>query len=217
MKFFIDSADTKAIAELLDAGVVDGITTNPSLIAKTGRDYFTVLRELAAMTAVPISAEVLATDFDSMIKEGITISKICPHIVVKIPTTWDGLRACSYLTNKEIKTNMTLCFSATQALMVAKAGATYVSPFIGRLDDIAADGLNLIDDIVQIFNNYPNLKTEVLVASVRSVNQVLSVARMGADIATLPPKLLKEMMNHPLTDKGIEIFLNDWKSTGQSI
>lgn len=217
MKFFIDSADTKAISDLIDSGLVDGITTNPTLIAKTGRDYFTVIKELAEMTEVPISAEIISTDFDSMIKEGIKISRLCSNIVVKIPTTWDGLRACKYLTDKEIKTNMTLCFSATQALMVAKVGATYVSPFVGRLDDIAADGLNLIDDIVQIFNNYPHLNTEILVASIRSVNQVLSAARIGADIATLPPKLLKEMINHPLTDKGIEIFLNDWKSTGQSI
>jgi len=217
MKFFIDSADTKSIAELLDSGMVDGITTNPSLIAKTGRDYFTVIKELAELTSVPISAEIIATDYDSMIKEGLKISQLCSNIVVKIPSTWDGLRACNYLANKAIKTNLTLCFSATQALMVAKAGATYVSPFIGRLDDIAANGLQLIEDIVQVFDNYSYLETEILVASVRSVNQVLSVAKMGADIATIPPKLVKEMMTHPLTDKGIEIFLNDWKSTGQTI
>lgn len=217
MKFFIDSADINDVRELIDTGLVDGITTNPSLIAKTGRDYFTVIRELSELTSAPISAEVISTDFDSIIKEAIKINKLCSNIVVKIPITWDGLRACNYLANKDIKTNMTLCFSATQALMVAKAGATYVSPFIGRLDDIAADGLNLIDDIVQIFDNYADIKTEVLVASIRSVNQVVSIAKMGANIATLPPKILKEMVAHPLTCKGIEIFLNDWKNTGQSI
>ncbi len=217
MKFFIDSADVDAIRELGDAGFVDGVTTNPSLIAKSGRDVTQVIGEICALTPGPVSAEVTALDTDTMIAEGRELGKIATNVAIKVPLTWDGLRACRALSTQGVMVNVTLCFSATQALMAARAGAAFISPFIGRLDDIGLDGMELISDIRDIYDNYDAIATEILAASIRSVNHVRDAALAGADIATIPPDVVKKLIAHPLTDKGLAAFLADWKKSGQSI
>ena len=217
MKFFVDTADVDAIRDLADTGLVDGVTTNPSLIAKSGRDFVEVVKEICEIVDGPISAEVTATAYDEMVAEGRKLAKIHENITVKVPLTRDGLKTCKSLSEEGTMVNVTLCFSANQALLAAKAGATFISPFVGRLDDIAMDGMQLISDIVEVYDNYPALSTEVLVASVRSPMHVLEAARMGADVCTLPPDVLLALFNHPLTDKGLEAFLADWQKTGQTI
>lgn len=217
MKFFVDTADVAEIRDLAATGLVDGVTTNPSLVAKTGRDFFEVLEEICDIVKGPISAEVAATDYESMMAEGKALSKIADHIAIKVPLTPDGLKACKALSSDGIMVNVTLCFSAAQAILAAKAGASFVSPFVGRLDDIGVDGLALIADIVEIYGAYPGFTTEVLVASVRHPMHVVDSAKMGAHVATVPPSVLRTMFNHPLTDKGLAAFLADWEKTGQSI
>ena len=217
MKFFVDTANIDEISELSEMGVVDGVTTNPSLIYKSGRDFKEVIKEIARIVSGPISAEVTSLDKNEMIDQGLELSKIANNIVIKVPLTEHGLIACKNLSKKSIKVNVTLCFSSSQALIAAKMGATYISPFIGRLDDISNEGLNLIEEIITIYNNYPDrLSTEVLVASIRSPLQVSQVAQMGADVATIPPKIIKQMIKHPLTDIGLNSFMEDWKKTGQT-
>ena len=217
MKFFIDTANIDEISELSEMGVVDGVTTNPSLIYKSGRDFKEVIKEIARIVSGPISAEVTSLDKNEMIDQGLELSKIANNIVIKVPLTEHGLIACKNLSKKSIKVNVTLCFSSSQALIAAKMGATYISPFIGRLDDISNEGLNLIEEIITIYSNYPDrLSTEVLVASIRSPLQVAQVAQMGADVATIPPKIIKQMIKHPLTDIGLNSFMEDWKKTGQT-
>lgn len=216
MKFFVDTAEIDAIAELNDLGMVDGVTTNPSLILKSGRDILEVTKEICDLVEGPVSAEVVATEADAMIAEGRKLAEIAPNITVKLPLTWDGLKACKVLTGEGKMVNVTLCFSANQALLAAKAGATFISPFIGRLDDINLDGMDLIADIRTIYDNY-GFETEILAASIRSVNHVLESARIGADVMTAPPDVIKKLASHPLTDKGLEQFLSDWAKTGQNI
>ena len=216
MKFFVDSADVAAIRELNETGLVDGVTTNPSLVAKTGRRFLDVVAEIAGMIEGPVSAEVTATDHATMLQEGRKLAKIASNIAVKVPLTMDGLKTCKALTDEGALVNVTLCFSANQALLAAKAGATFISPFVGRLDDIGQDGMQLISDIVEIYDNYA-FETEVLVASIRHPVHVLQAAKIGADVATLPPDVLKKLADHPLTDKGLKAFLDDWQKTGQSI
>ena len=217
MKFFVDTANIDEISELSEMGVVDGVTTNPSLIYKSGRDFKEVIKEIARIVSGPISAEVTSLDKNEMIDQGLELSKIANNIVIKVPLTEHGLIACKNLSKKSIKVNVTLCFSSSQALIAAKMGATYISPFIGRLDDISNEGLNLIEEIITIYSNYPDrLSTEVLVASIRSPLQVAQVAQMGADVATIPPKIIKQMIKHPLTDIGLSSFMEDWKKTGQT-
>ena len=217
MKFFVDTADTKEIAELAATGLLDGVTTNPSLIAKSGRRIQEVIAEICAVVPGPVSAEVAATDYDGMIREARVLRAIAHNVTVKLPLTPAGLRACRTLTDEGVMTNVTLCFSAGQALLAAKAGATFVSPFVGRLDDIGHDGMALIGDIVAIYRNYPALRTEVLVASVRGPLHVIAAARLGAHVATLPSAVLRSLYQHPLTDKGLAGFLADWAKTGQTI
>ena len=217
MKFFVDTANIEEIIELSEMGVVDGVTTNPSLIYKSGRDFKEVIKEIARIVSGPISAEVTSLDKNEMIDQGLELSKIANNIVIKVPLTEHGLIACKNLSKKSIKVNVTLCFSSSQALIAAKMGATYISPFIGRLDDISNEGLSLIEEIITIYSNYPDrLNTEVLVASIRSPLQVAQVAQMGADVATIPPKIIKQMIKHPLTDIGLNSFMEDWKKTGQT-
>jgi len=217
LKFFIDTADVSEIKELSQTGLLDGVTTNPSLIKKSGRKIDEVIKEICNIVPGPVSAEVAATNYEDMLKEAIVLKKIAKNVTIKLPLTWEGLKACKSLRNEGILVNVTLCFSANQALLAAKAGATFISPFVGRLDDISINGMNLISEICQIYSNYPNLNTEVLVASIRSPNHVLEAAKMGADVVTLPPNVLKQLISHPLTDKGLKAFLDDWKQTGQSI
>ena len=217
MKFFVDTADVKEIQELAATGLLDGVTTNPSLIAKSGRPILDVIKEICAIVAGPVSAEVTATDHKAMLEEGHKLARLAGNVCVKVPLTVDGLKTCKVLSSDGIPVNVTLCFSAAQALLAAKAGATFISPFVGRLDDICQDGMELIADIVQIYDNYPALKTEVLVASVRHPIHVTAAAKMGAHVATVPPNVLRQMFNHPLTDKGLAAFLADWAKTGQSI
>ncbi|MBR0669918.1 fructose-6-phosphate aldolase [Neoroseomonas soli] len=217
MKFFVDTAEVAEIRSLAEAGLVDGVTTNPSLVAKSGRDFKEVIAEICAITPGPVSAEVTATDAAGMIAEGKVLRTIAPNVAVKVPLTEAGLVACRTLANEGAMVNVTLCFSPAQALLAAKAGATFISPFVGRLDDISTDGMRLIADIVQIYRNYPNLKTEVLVASVRHPIHLIEAAKMGAHVATLPPNVIRMLLKHPLTDRGLEAFLADWKKTGQSI
>src|ERR671922_387839 len=221
MKFFLDSADLGEIRRALDAGLIDGITTNPSLLAKAAgatHDPKDVLADICRVVPGPISAEVIAREQDAMMREGRELARIADNIVVKVPLTEEGLHACRRFRVEDIRVNVTLCFSPAQALLAAKAGATYISPFVGRLDDVAHDGMQLIRDIVQIYRAYPNtLKTEVLVASVRHPIHIIEAAKMGADVATMPPNVLKQMFNHPLTDKGLAAFLADWAKTGQKI
>lgn len=217
MKFFVDTADVAEIRELAETGLLDGVTTNPSLVAKANRDFKTIIAEICAVVPGPVSAEVAALDAEGMIREGRILAKIAANVAVKVPLTWDGLKACRTLTGEGTMVNVTLCFSATQALLAAKAGATFVSPFIGRLDDIGLDGMQLIQEIKAIYDNYPDLTTDILAASIRTVNHVKDAAMVGADVATVPPSILKALVKHPLTDKGIEQFMADWKKTGQKI
>ena len=216
MKLFLDTADINEITDLNKTGMVDGITTNPSLIAKSGRNIIQTIEEICGIVSGPVSAEVTATDYDGMMREGARLAEIASNVTVKLPLTEDGLRACASLSEDNIMVNVTLCFSAAQALLAAKAGASFISPFVGRLDDIGADGMNLISEIAEIYANY-DYSTEILVASVRGVQHVVDAALIGADVATIPPKIMSQMYKHPLTDKGLADFLSDWKSTGQSI
>ncbi len=217
MKFFVDTADVAEIADLAATGLLDGVTTNPSLVAKAGRDFKTIIKEICAIVPGPVSAEVAALDYDGMISEGRTLAKIAKNVTVKLPLTWEGLKACKTLTAEGTMVNVTLCFSANQALLAAKAGATFISPFVGRLDDQGIDGMELISDIRTIYDNYASLTTEILAASIRTVNHVKDAALIGADVVTVPPAILKALVKHPLTDKGIEQFMADWKKTGQKI
>ncbi|XDA97489.1 fructose-6-phosphate aldolase [Sulfitobacter sp. LCG007] len=216
MKFFVDTAEIDAIRELNDLGMVDGVTTNPSLIMKSGRDIREVTKEICDLVDGPVSAETVALDSDGMISEGRKLAEIAPNITVKVPLTWDGLKACKVLSGEGKMVNVTLCFSANQALLAAKAGATFISPFIGRLDDIHIDGMELIQDIRTIYDNY-GFETQILAASIRSVNHVQEAALIGADVMTAPPEVIRKLAGHPLTDKGLEQFLADWKKTGQTI
>lgn len=217
MKFFIDTADIAEIRELAATGLVDGVTTNPSLVAKSGRDFMEVLAEICDTVDGPVSAEVTATDAPSMIKEGEKLAAVADNVAIKVPLTLDGLKACRHFSDKGTLVNVTLCFSAAQAILAAKAGAAFVSPFVGRLDDIGQDGLQLIEDIVTIYDNYPQFNTEVLVASIRNPMHIVDSAKMGAHVSTIPPSVMKQLVKHPLTDKGLEAFLNDWAKTGQKI
>jgi len=217
LKFFIDTADVTEIKELAKNGLLDGVTTNPSLIKKSGRNINEVIKEICDIVPGPVSAEVTATKYNEMLKEAEILKSLAKNVTIKVPLTWDGLKACKTLRNEEVLVNVTLCFSANQALLAAKAGASFISPFVGRLDDIGVDGMNLISDICQIYSNYPNLNTEVLVASIRSPQHVLEAAKLGADVVTLPPNVLKQLITHPLTENGLQAFLDDWKDTGQSI
>ena len=218
MKFFVDTADVDEIAELVDSGLLDGVTTNPSLVAKTGRDFFQVLEEICALVPGPVSAEVAATEADGMLAEAERLIKVADNVVIKVPLTWEVLKACRALSNDGVGVNVTLCFSAAQAILAAKAGASYVSPFVGRLDDIGHDGMALISDIRQIYDNYVgSLNTQILVASIRHPMHVVEAAKIGAEVVTVPPKILRQLVNHTLTDKGLAAFLADWEKTGQSI
>ena len=216
MKFFVDTADIAAIRELNDLGMVDGVTTNPSLILKAGRDIAEVTREICELVAGPVSAEVVAADAEGMIREGKHLAQIAGNITVKVPLTWDGLKACRALSDEGHMVNVTLCFSAAQAILAAKAGATFISPFIGRLDDIHLDGMDLIADIREIYDNY-GFETQILAASIRTVNHIVDAAKIGADVITAPPSVITSMANHILTDKGLAQFDADWKQTGQKI
>ncbi len=217
MKFFVDTADIDDIKEMAESGLIDGVTTNPSLIAKTGRDFKTVIKDICALTDGPVSAEVAAIESEQMVVEGRILANIADNVTVKVPLTWDGLLACRALSGDGIMVNVTLCFSANQALLAAKAGASFVSPFIGRLDDLGQDGMELISDIRMIYDNYPALETQILAASIRGANHVRLSALAGADVATVPPQVIKGLVKHPLTDKGLDAFLKDWAATGQSI
>ena len=216
MKFFVDTADVAAIKELNDLGMVDGVTTNPSLILKSGRDILEVTKEICSFVSGPVSAEVVAMTAPEMITEGRKLAGIAPNIAVKVPLTWDGLKACKVLTDEGRMVNVTLCFSVAQALLAAKAGATFISPFVGRLDDINLDGIELIGDIRQVYDNY-GFKTQVLAASIRTVNHAAQCALIGADVMTAPPAVIKAMASHVLTDKGLDQFAKDWAKTGQKI
>ena len=216
MKFFVDTAEIKDIKELYDTGLLDGVTTNPSLIAKSGRDFKEVVKEICSIVPGPVSAEVASLEYDGMIAEGTVLAALADNVVVKLPLTLNGLKATKTFKERGIKTNVTLCFSANQALLAAKCGATYISPFLGRLDDINLDGVELIENIRVIYDNYA-FDTEILAASIRSPNHVTQVALAGADVATIPPAVIRKLADHPLTNAGIDGFLKDWKATGQSI
>jgi transaldolase len=216
MKFFVDTADVKEIQELNDLGLLDGVTTNPSLIMKSGGKILDVTKQICDIVKGPVSAEVTATDYEGMMKQAKVLAAIADNIAIKVPLTFDGLKACKALREQGRMVNVTLCFSATQALLAAKAGASFISPFIGRIDDMAADGMEVISEIRTIYDNY-DFKTEILAASIRTVNHVKQAAMIGADVATVPPATLKALVKHPLTDKGLEAFLADWKKTGQEI
>ncbi|WP_416907842.1 MAG: fructose-6-phosphate aldolase [Polymorphobacter sp.] len=216
MKFFVDTADVGEIASLAETGLLDGVTTNPSLIAKSGRNFLEVVREIAEIVKGPVSAEVVAMDAPTMLREAEVLRKLARNICIKLPLTMEGLKACKALSDEGVMTNVTLCFSANQALLAAKAGATFVSPFIGRLDDISQDGMELIADIRLIYDNY-DFKTEILAASVRHPVHVLAAAKIGADVATMPPAVIRALAGHPLTDKGLAGFAADWEKTGQTI
>ncbi len=216
MKFFVDTAEIDEIRELQATGLLDGVTTNPSLVAKSGRDFKEVIAEICDVVDGPVSAEVAATDYDGMVAEGNVLRKIAENVAIKVPLTVDGLKACKYFRDHDTMVNVTLCFSANQALLAAKVGATFISPFIGRLDDINLPGMDLIADIRTIYDNYA-FTTEILAASIRSANHVSEAALAGADVATIPASVIRKMYDHPLTDKGLAAFVKDWKSTGQSI
>lgn len=217
MKFFVDTADINEIKAMAATGLLDGVTTNPSLVAKSGHaSFLDLIAEICDVVKGPVSAEVAATDYDTMIKEANKIKKIAKNVAVKVPLTMDGLRVCKELSDGGTMVNVTLCFSANQALLAAKAGASFISPFVGRLDDIGEDGMQMISDVVDIYRNY-DFKTEVLVASIRNPYHILESARLGADVITAPPSVIKQLFNHPLTDKGLAAFVEDWKKTGQSI
>ncbi len=217
MKFFVDTADVDEIRDLAATGLLDGVTTNPSLVMKAGRPFRDIIKEICAIVDGPVSAEVTALEADAMVSEGRSLGEIADNVTIKVPLTWDGLKACRTLTGDGFMVNVTLCFSANQALLAAKAGATFVSPFIGRLDDINLDGMELINEIRAIYDNYEALETEILAASIRSANHVKEAALAGADVATVPPSVLRQIVKHPLTDKGLEQFMADWKKTGQTI
>ncbi len=217
MKFFIDTADLDEIRDLAATGLLDGVTTNPSLIARSGRDFLETIREICTVVPGDVSAEVTATDSRAMVREGRKLATLSDNVVVKVPLTMDGLKACRIFREENVKVNVTLCFSAAQALLAAKAGASYVSPFVGRLDDIGTNGMQLIADIVEIYANYPEIRTEVLVASIRNPVHLVESARMGAHVATLPPSVLRQLFVHPLTERGLAAFLADWEKTGQAI
>jgi len=217
MKFFVDTADIKEIRELAETGLLDGVTTNPTLVAKSGRDFLEVLKEICEVVTGPVSAEVVAVEAVKMIEEGRKLMEIADNITVKLPLTYDGIKACKILSDEGAMVNVTLCFSAAQAILAAKAGAAFISPFVGRLDDVGTDGMQLISDICQIYANYPDFQTEVLVASIRHPIHVIESAKLGADVITAPPSVIKQLFNHPLTDKGLATFLDDWKKTGQKI
>ena len=217
MKFFLDTAIIADIRELAATGLVDGVTTNPSLVAKSGRNFIEVVREICSVVSGPVSAETTATDHPTMLAEGRKLAKIAKNIAVKVPLTPDGLKTCKVLRAEGTMVNVTLCFSAPQALLAAKAGASFISPFVGRLDDIGESGMVLVRDIVEIYRQYPNFKTEVLVASIRHPMHVLEAAKLGAHVGTMPPAIMRQLFAHPLTDKGLAAFLADWKKTGQSI
>ena len=216
MRFFVDTADIAAIRELHELGMVDGVTTNPSLILKSGRDILEVTKEICDLVPGPVSAEVVAEKADDMIREGKKLASLAPNVTVKVPLTWDGLKACKALSDDGHMVNVTLCFTSAQAILAAKAGATFISPFIGRLDDIGLDGMELIADIRNIYDNY-GYETNLLAASIRSVNHIIECARIGADVITAPPAVIKAMANHVLTDKGLDQFNADWAKTGQKI
>lgn len=216
MQFFVDTAEIADIRKLYDMGLLDGVTTNPSLVAKSGRDFKEVIKEICSIVPGPVSAEVAATEFDAMMAEGKVLAKLADNVVVKVPLTIDGLKACKRLGAEGIKTNVTLCFSPNQALLAAKCGATYISPFLGRLDDINLDGVELIEQIRQIYDNY-SFTTQILAASIRSPNHVTQAALAGADVATIPPAVIYKLADHPLTKNGLDAFVKDWKATGQSI
>ncbi len=217
MKFFVDTADVAEIKELAATGLLDGVTTNPSLVAKAKRDFREIIAEICAIVPGPVSAEVAAVDTEGMLKEGRALAKIAKNVTVKVPLTFDGLKACRRLTDDGTMVNVTLCFSANQALLAAKAGATFVSPFVGRLDDAGQDGMELVREIRTVYDNYADLRTQILAASIRNVTHVKQAAMIGADVATVPPAILRALIHHPLTDKGLELFLADWKKTGQRI
>ncbi len=217
MKFFVDTADINDIKDLASTGLLDGVTTNPSLIAKSGKQFIPLIEEICSVVEGPVSAEVASTDFETMLKEGKKLAAIADNVTVKVPLTPAGLKVCKELSDAGTMVNVTLCFSPAQAILAAKAGAAYISPFVGRLDDLAQDGIQLIEDIVQIYANYPEWYTEVLVASVRHPVHIIQSAKIGADVVTCPPSVIKQLYNHPLTDKGLATFVDDWKKTGQSI
>ncbi len=217
MKFFLDTADVNEIRELVETGLVDGVTTNPSLVAQAGRRFEDVLIEICELVPGPVSAEVTDTTFEGMLAEGRHLAKVASNVVIKVPLTIEGLKACRILSREGIKVNVTLCFSPAQAILAAKVGASFVSPFIGRLDDVGEAGMTLIYEIVEIYRNYPEFTTEILAASIRHPIHVVDSARAGAHVVTMPPKVLRQLYNHPLTDKGLSAFLNDWKKTGQKI
>jgi transaldolase len=217
MKFFVDTAEIADIRDLAATGLLDGVTTNPSLIAKSGRKFLEVIAEICAVVPGPVSAEVAATAYDKIMQEAAVLKAIAPNVTIKVPLTPDGLRACRALTQEGTMVNVTLCFSPAQALLAAKAGASFISPFVGRLDDIGYNGLDLIADIVRIYANYPSIKTEVLVASVRNPLHLIEAAKMGAHVATMPPGVIKQLYKHPLTSSGLSVFLNDWAKSGQTI
>jgi transaldolase len=216
MKFFVDTADTAEIRDLAETGLLDGVTTNPSLVHKAGRNFLEVVKEICGIVSGPVSAEVVATDHKEMMREAEILRRIADNIAVKVPLTVDGLKTCKALTSDGTMVNVTLCFTANQALLAAKAGATFISPFVGRLDDIGTEGMQIISDIRLIYDNY-DFATEILVASVRHPIHVLEAAKIGADVMTAPPAVIRQLFKHPLTDKGLEAFLADWKKTGQSI
>jgi len=217
MKFFVDTADIKEIRDLAATGLLDGVTTNPSLIKKSGRDFKEVIAEICSVVDGPVSAEVVATDYEGMVKQGLELAKIADNVAVKVPLTLEGLKACKHFRDNDIMVNVTLCFSPAQAILAAKAGATFISPFVGRLDDVGQDGMSLIHEIMSIYGNYPEWETEVLVASIRHPMHIVESGRLGAHVVTAPPSVLKQLVQHPLTDKGLAQFLADWEATGQKL
>ncbi len=217
MKFFVDTADINEIKDLASTGLLDGVTTNPSIIAKSGREFLPLIKEICDIVDGPVSAEVAATDYATMRKEAEVLRKIADHVAVKVPLTPDGLKVCKELSDEGTMVNVTLCFSAGQALLAAKAGAAFISPFVGRLDDISQQGLDLISDICRIYDNYPEYDTEVLVASIRNPMHIIESAKMGAHVMTSPPSVIRQLYNHPLTDKGLAGFMADWEKSGQKI
>ncbi len=217
MKFFVDTAELKDIKDLAATGLLDGVTTNPSLVAKSGRDFVELIKEICTIVPGPVSAEVASTDYETMLEEGKYLAALAKNVAVKVPLTPAGLKVCKILSEKGTMVNVTLCFSSAQALLAAKAGATFVSPFVGRLDDIGEDGLGLIAEICEMYQAQPHLKTQVLVASVRHPRHVVEAAKMGAHVATCPPAIIHQLFNHPLTDKGLAQFVADWAKTGQKI
>lgn len=217
MKFFVDTADTNEIRDLAATGLLDGVTTNPSLVLKSGKSFIPLIEEICGIVDGPVSAEVAATDYETMWKEADKLRQIADHVAVKVPLTPAGLKVCKKLSDEGTMVNVTLCFSAAQAILAAKAGAAFISPFVGRLDDVGEEGMNLIADIVEIYANYPNFQTEVLVASIRNPMHIVNSAKLGADVITCPPSVIRQLYQHPLTDKGLANFVEDWKKTGQSI